>query len=395
MYKLIIMLVLCSLLNANELEVLKDSKKVLRQTEKKIIQKNYESSKNDWISPITISSGLNRSHSFNSESDSLTKSVSIGFSQSIYKSGGIEFTIKNAKDVLNSDLIAWEIENKAILETIYETLLEIKKVKLQIEQSEYSLKNKEIELILKKIQYEAGNADITELNDAIMSKNTQYKENISLKNSLKDKEYELSKYTNLKYNQIDLIDFKIIDKNEFLKNNLNIKYENSKVKVLDSSYKKLKSSYLPQLSVGTNYSYSRNENLQSDTQSTSKNGSISLNLSMPIYDINKSSTVEKSRLELLKQKIALNDIKDETLYEYEQILTQIDTYEQQSKIIKENLNLYDELINANRNSNESGMSSDYDLEILENTKKINEYDLTINNIDIKLQYSKLYFKTKV
>ena len=395
MYKLIIMLVLCSLLNANELEVLKDSKKVLRQTEKKIIQKNYESSKNGWISPITISSGLNRSHSFNSESDSLTKSVSIGFSQSIYKSGGIEFTIKNAKDVLNSDLIAWEIENKAILETIYETLLEIKKVKLQIEQSEYSLKNKEIELILKKIQYEAGNADITELNDAIMSKNTQYKENISLKNSLKDKEYELSKYTNLKYNQIDLIDFKIIDKNKFLKNNLNIKYENSKVKVLDSSYKKLKSSYLPQLSVGTNYSYSRNENLQSDTQSTSKNGSISLNLSMPIYDINKSSTVEKSRLELLKQKIALNDIKDETLYEYEQILTQIDTYEQQSKIIKENLNLYDELINANRNSNESGMSSDYDLEILENTKKINEYDLTINNIDIKLQYSKLYFKTKV
>eukprot|EP01028_Stygiella_incarcerata_P001565 TRINITY_DN1278_c0_g1_i3.p1 TRINITY_DN1278_c0_g1~~TRINITY_DN1278_c0_g1_i3.p1 ORF type:complete len:389 (-),score=-53.24 TRINITY_DN1278_c0_g1_i3:16-1182(-) len=354
------MLVLCSLLNANELEVLKDSKKVLRQTEKKIIQKNYESSKNDWIAPITISSGLNRSHSFNSESDSLTKSVSIGFSQSIYKSGGIEFTIKNAKDVLNSDLIAWEIENKAILETIYETLLEIKKVKLQIEQSEYSLKNKEIELILKKIQYEAGNADITELNDAIMSKNTQYKENISLINSLKDKEYELSKYTNLKYNQIDLIDFKIIDKNKFLKNNLNIKYENSKVKVLDSSYKKLKSSYLPQLSVGTNYSYSRNENLQSDTQSTSKNGSISLNLSMPIYDINKSSTVEKSRLELLKQKIALNDIKDETLYEYEQILTQIDTYEQQSKIIKENLNLYDELINANRNSNESGMSSDYD-----------------------------------
>ena len=395
MYKLIIMLVLCSLLNANELEVLKDSKKVLRQTEKKIIQKNYESSKNDWISPITISSGLNRSHSFNSENDSLTKSVSIGFSQSIYKSGGIEFTIMNAKDVLNSDLIAWEIENKAILETIYETLLEIKKVKLQIEQSEYSLKNKEIELILKKIQYEAGNADITELNDTIMSKNTQYKENISLKNSLKDKEYELSKYTNLKYNQIDLIDFKIIDKDKFLKNNLNIKYENSKVKVLDSSYKKLKSSYLPQLSVGTNYSYSRNENLQSDTQSSSKNGSISLNLSMPIYDINKSSTVEKSRLELLKQKIALNDKKDETLYEYEQILTQIDTYEQQSKIIKENLNLYDELINANRNSNESGMSSDYDLEILENTKKINEYDLTINNIDIKLQYSKLYFKTKV
>lgn len=40
------------------------------------------------------------------------------------------------------------------------------------------------------------------------------------------------------------------------------------------------------------------------------------------------------------------------------------------------------------------MTSVYDLDILRNTKQINEYDLIINDINIKLQYSKLYFKIK-
>ena len=73
------------------------------------------------------------------------KEVSTGklFTQSVYESGGIEFGIKYAKDELNSETIAWENKNVEILQTIYETLLTIKKLKLQIEQSDYSLKNKD------------------------------------------------------------------------------------------------------------------------------------------------------------------------------------------------------------------------------------------------------------
>ena len=49
---------------------------------------------------------------------------------------------------------------------------------------------------------------------------------------------------------------------------------------------------------------------------------------------------------------------------------------------------------VNKSSNSAGMTADYDLEVLQNTQKINEYDLKINDINKKLQYSKLYFKTK-
>ncbi len=394
MKRIIIPSLFCSLIFANELDILQKDKKELRQIEKEVIQKKYEGAKDDWIGTINLSSGLTRSHSFSKDNDSFNKSISIGFTQSVYESGGIEFGIKYANDELKSETIAWENENIAIIQTIYETLLSIEKLKLQIEQSDYLLKNKDIELILKKIQYEAGRVDIIELNNAIMSKNNQQKENISLKNSLKDKEYELSKYTSFKSNEIEIIDFKIIDKEKFLKDNLNIRYENSRVELLDTSYKQLKSSYLPKVSLNTNAGYSDNGDLSRDTNEENKNGSVGLNMTMPLFDITKDAKIEKSKLEVLKQKVNVTDIQNELVYEYEQILAQINTYEEYEKITKNNLKLYDDLLMVNQSSNSAGMTSDFDLEILQNTKKINEYDLEINDINKKLQYSKLYFKTK-
>ena len=395
MKKIIIPSLLCSLLLANELDILQKDKKELRQIEKEVIQKKYEGAKDDWIGTINLNSGLTRNHSFSKDNDSFSKSISIGFTQSVYESGGIEFGIKLANDELTSEIIAWENANVAILQTIYETLLNIKKLKLQIEQSDYTLKNKDIELIIKRIQYEAGKVDIIDLNNAIMSKNNQQKENISLKNSLKDKEYELSKYTSLKSNEIEIIDFKIINKDKFLRDNLNIKYENSKVELLDTSYKQLKSTYLPKVSLSTSAGYSNNENLTTNaTGDDERNGSIGLNMSMPLFDITKDAKLEKSKLEVLKQKVNVTDIKNELVYEYEQILAQINTYDEYEKTIDSNLKLYDDLIMVNKSSNSAGMTSDYDLEVLQNTKIINEYDFQINDINKKLQYSKLYFKTK-
>jgi hypothetical protein len=204
------------MLFSNEIDILQKDKKEYREIEKKIIEKEFDSNKNDWIGKINLNSSLSKERDFTeNESDDMARSVGLSYSQSIFESGGIEYSIQYAKEQLKSDMLAWENQNIALIQAIYETLLSIEKLKLQIEQSDYSLKNKNIELILKKIQYEAGKVDIIDLNNAIMSKNNQQKENISLKNSLKDKEYELSKYTTLKSNEIKLIDFKIVDKEKF------------------------------------------------------------------------------------------------------------------------------------------------------------------------------------
>ncbi|XPV68014.1 MAG: TolC family protein [Halarcobacter sp.] len=395
MKKLIILPFLCSLIFANDLNLLNKDKKELREVEKKIIQEDYKSLKNSWISPLNLNSGLSRTHSFSDKNDQFSKSVSIGFTQSIYESGGIEFTIEYANEKYKSDLLSWENDNSTLLEKIYETLLQIKKLNIQLEQNEYQLKNKNIELVLKKIQYENGKSDITELNDAIMAKNIQYKTNVDLKNSIKEAKLNLEKYTNLKYEQINLIDFEKIKKDDYLKKNINLLYEKSLVDLANINYKKDKTDYLPKVNLSTNLAYSNNDNLVNNIQSDNSNGSISLNLSVPIYDINKKSNLEKSKLEVLKQKLNLSDIKTQVSNKYEEAITRIDTYENYNKIINENIKLYDDLIQVNEASNSAGMSSGYDLEILKNTKKINQYDLSINDINIQLEYAKLYFNTKV
>jgi outer membrane protein TolC len=372
------------------MELLQKDKKELRQIEKEVIEKKYEGAKDEWIGTINLNSSIGKNRDFTeNENSDMTRSVELSFSQSIYESGGIEYSIQYARQQLKSDLIAWENANIAIFQTIYETLLSIKKLKLQIEQSDYALKNKNIELILKKIQYEAGKVDIIDLNNAVMSKNNQQKENISLRNSLKDKEYELSKYTSLKSNEIKIIDFKIVDKEKFLRDNLNIRYENSKVELLDTAHNQLKSSYLPKVSLNTSTKYSNDENKENN-----ESGTIGLSASMPLFDITKDAKLEKSKLEVLKQKVNVTDMQNELVYEYEQILAQINTYDEYEKTISDNLKLYEDLIMVNKSSNAAGMTADYDLEVLQNTQKVNEYDLQINDINKKLQYTKLYFKTK-
>ena len=394
MKKIVFLASLCSFVFANNLEILNENRQELQELEKSIIEKEYESSKDSWISPLNLDAGITRSHSFSDENDQFTKSVSIGFSQSIYKSGGIEFTIKYANDKLKADLLSWENNNNELYQKVYEIILSMSKLNFEIEQSRYALKNKEIELILKKIEYEAGKTDIIELNNAIMTKNAAYKSNVNLENSLKEQKYELSKYTNLEYEQIEILDFQVLNKDDFLNKNIEIMYQESLVNVLKSSYEKLKSSYLPNLSISTSVSHSNNEDLITDETTENNSGKIALNFSMPLYDFNKQSTVSKSKIEHLKQKVSIETIKNEISRDFDVALSKVNTYQTYNKITQENLKLYDDLISVNAISNQAGMSSNYDLEILQNTQKINQYDIAINNINIQQEYVKLYFKTK-
>jgi outer membrane protein TolC len=399
--KLFIFLLTFTYLFANEdgLKLLKDDKKEYRKLDKESILKKYDYSKNSWIGTINLDASVSTTHPFDkSKDDNYSKQASIGFTQSLFESGGIWSKIDNAKSTFDYDLLSWENENSELLLSIYSTLLEIKKLKYQQFQNRIKYENKDIELIIKKIQYEAGKSDIIELNNAVMSKNIAYRDVISVENSLKQKELELAKYTDLKYENIEILDFKPISKEDFLEKNFSLLKEDARVAILNSSYKIDRSKYLPKLTLNANARYSNTKddfnNMLSDTRKEDSQSTASLNFSMPLFDYNMSSKLQESKIEVLKQQTYLNDLKSDMESDFEQILTKIDTYEKISKSIDDNIKLYEDLIKANRVSNQAGMTASYDLEILENSKKINEYDLLINDINILQEYSKLYFKIR-
>lgn len=401
MRKLFIFLLTFTYLFANEdgLKLLKDDKKEYRKLDKESILKKYDYSKNSWIGTINLDASVSTTHPFDkSKDDNYSKQASIGFTQSLFESGGIWSKIDNAKSTFDYDLLSWENENSELLLSIYSTLLEIKKLKYQQFQNRIKYENKDIELIIKKIQYEAGKSDIIELNNAVMSKNIAYRDVISVENSLKQKELELAKYTDLKYENIEILDFKPISKEDFLEKNFSLLKEDARVAILNSSYKIDRSKYLPKLTLNANARYSNTKDdfnkMLSDTRKEDSQSTASLNFSMPLFDYNMSSKLQESKIEVLKQQTYLNDLKSDMESDFEQILTKIDTYEKISKSIDDNIKLYEDLIKANIVSNQAGMTASYDLEILENSKKINEYDLLINDINILQEYSKLYFKIR-
>ena len=150
-------------LNANEkdLQIIQKDKKEYRLLDKESIQTRQQSQKYDWISPIDLSGNIGRNHSFSDENsrnlnNKNTKSASIGFTQSIFESGGIGFKMDYADNRFKYEMLSWENQNSQLIYTIYNTLLDIKKLKLEINQNDYRIVNKDIELIIKKIQYEAG-----------------------------------------------------------------------------------------------------------------------------------------------------------------------------------------------------------------------------------------------
>ncbi len=400
MKKLVICSLFCSfaLANPNSLEILQKDKKEFQELDKKSIETKYQNLKNSWIGTVKFSSGLSYSHPFSKDDDRYGKSAKISFSQNIFESGGIELQIQYAKDKFNYDMLSWDNKNQQYLQNIYNILLEISKLNFQLDQAKYRGLNKEIEEIIKTIQYEAGRADIIELNNAIMSKNTVKKEIISLENSIKEQEFELAKYTELKYQEIEIEDFSTINKEEFLDKNLTILQEEAKAIMLNTSYKQTKTDYLPKIYFSTGLDYSNNNDTFSraikDTNKDYAGASASIGLEMPLYDYNKTTKLEEAKLEVLKQKALINDVKNEESYDFYELLTKIDTYKKHNSTINENIDLYEELIKTNEISNQSGMTSAYDLEILKNSQEINYYDLKINDISIMQTYAKLYFKIK-
>lgn len=405
MKKILIYSIFCSfaLANQNNLQLIQKDKKEYQELDMKSIQTKYENLKSSWIGTVGFSSSISRYHSFGEKTQSnidrkFSKKAAISFKQSIFESGGIELQIEYAKDKFNYDMLAWENKNQQYLQNIYNILLEINKVNLQIDQAKYRGLNKEIEEIIKRIQYEAGKTDIIELNNAIMNKNLIKKEIISLENLLKEQEYELAKYTDLKYQEIEILDFSLILKDDFMSKNLNILQEQAKVSMLKTDYEKQKTDYLPKIYFSTGLDYSNSGDTFSttlkDTNKDDAGGNVALGFEMPLYDYNKSTKLEEAKLEVLKQKAFVNDVKNEESNNFETLLTKIDTYKKHIKTIEDNIKLYDELIKANEISNQAGMTSMYDLDILRNTKEINLYDLKINDISILQQYVKLHFQTR-
>lgn len=374
-----------------EISLLSPEKQSYYEYQQQHIDSGYQKLRYDWLSPINLKASTVYEKSASTGSRDTRHNLSAGIAQDLFRSGGITYAINYASAKKETDTIALERDIAGTHQQIINAVLNYRKNALALEQSELKLKNTKIEIFLKRKQYEAGDIDITLLNNALMNQSSELKNNTSVRYTLAQQKFEAAKLSDHSVDAIVLPTFTLTPKEEFLEEGWNIRYTRALSQSSAQQYGQIKSSYLPKLTLIADTGLQR---LASSAFSSADNSGsfydMGLQLSMPLA-YNASATVQEAQSLYLKQQAESADTKRQMDGRYDQSIAQIESYQNVIAITKENLNYYDELIDATKAAVNAGYKAGYDLQTLQNTRSIEELEIQINEINIQIELSTLHY----
>lgn len=392
-HKFYIFLLFCALLNAQESELLSQEKQKLLDEQQKEYEAASQKLKYNWIAPLNLGASYSYDKSANDASSDMKK-VGASITQDIYRSGGIESQMAYANEYKSVNGIKLKKDIASLNLELYTAILNYKKIESELEQSSLKLKNHDIEIFIKQKLYEAGKSDITELNNALMSRIAQQKTHTTLEYNLKKQRIETAKISDIDPSGFEVGSFELVEEDAYVKNSLDILYDNAQSKLYAHLYDITKSSYLPSASINTQAGYMDYTPRGSSFSYGYDGGYYSAGVSVNIpLTYNASYAKEEARASYLKQLHTTNDDIRAKAALYKQTKELIQSYKNHIAITQKNINFYDEMISVLEAEVQSGTKSKYDLDTLKNTRAIEEYTIKINELDIETELSKLYFAT--
>ncbi|OYZ67263.1 MAG: hypothetical protein B7Y17_00060 [Sulfuricurvum sp. 24-42-5] len=377
---------------ADDASLLSPEKQTYFQQQQHQIDATYEKLRYDWLSPINLNASSIYEKSASFWAKHTRKNLSAGIAQDLFRSGGITYAIDYAHAKKESDSLALGKEIAGISQQLMNAVLTYRKNEIARKQSDLKLKNAQIEIFLKRKQYEAGDIDITFLNNALMNQSNELKNNTSLRYALEQQKFEAAKLTDLPINSLSIPLYTLTQKETFLEQGWDIRYANALAGSAAQQYGQVKSSYLPKLTLIADIGYQ-----QVDTQSAPSSGyrgnfyDAGLQLSMPLA-YNASATSQEAQAAYLKQQAQSADAKRQMNALYDQTVALVESYKQTIAITQNNLNYYDELLGATKAAVNAGYKAGYDLQTLQNTRAIEELEIQINEINIQIQLSQLHYQ---
>lgn len=371
-------------LYASQSTLLRENKRDIIREKKSEIEANAKKIKYDSIAPLNLSSSYSKS----SMQDEAVSDSSLSINQDIFRSGAILYRIEYADIKRESSLSSLALENSSLYASLFTALLEYKKLQLLLKQNHFTLLNSEIEVFLKTQQYQAGSVDITELNRALREKNTALKAELLAKQALVEKEIELAKLSDVEISTIEIPHFSLILEEEYQEGNYNRRVASLNKGVSNKEYQMTKSSYLPTVSINGAYGYLDNPN----TNFSDDYYSVGATLSMPLY-YNRAETLQESRAIYLQSALNIQESEIEADALYKAGVSKIKNYKAYKLVTQDNINLYTKLIDITQKALNAGIKTGYDLQTLQNTKKNDELELQISDINIQIELAKLIFAT--
>jgi outer membrane protein TolC len=384
-------IVFTSLLYSSDTSLLSPQKQSYYEQQQNQINAGYEKLRTDWISPLNLKGSTLYEKSASMGTRDVRQNLSVGVAQDIFRSGGIEYSIGVAQTKKTADTIAMDKEIAGLNQQLVTAILNYQKNALLLQQSEIRLKNDKIEIFLKRKQYEAGDIDITLLNNALMTQSGELKTNTAIRFSLAQQRLETRKLTDRPIETFVLPTYTLTTQEKFIEEGWSVQYANALTQSTAQQYGQLKTSYLPKVTFIADAGLQRLDGQNNSLMNYSGNSyDAGLQLSMPIA-YNSSDALQEAQAITLKQRASIADTKRQMVGIYEQSLSHIQSYQRLVTITDETLKFYGELISATKAAVDAGYKAGYDLQTLQNTRSIEELEIQINTINIQIELATLHF----
>jgi outer membrane protein TolC len=373
---------------ANE-TILSPLKQQILKYDKQKSEEDAAKLRDTWVSPIILT--FRRSWSDQYDRDQLSTNYSASIEQPIFKSGGIYYGIKYAGATrLFSNLSIEEQERKLIKEAM-SLRLQLEQNGFQLKAQELRLANARIDVEVKEQHYMAGEVDSTFLNQAILTKNQSALALLDLEKVRANLLRSFKVLSDKDPFSTPIPEFTLLSKENFLHTNVTIAKVKAEAQKESYSYKMIRSTYLPSISVFGSLNHYKSEG-QFFGNGEGDYHTYGVTASMPL-NINAFNDMTSAKLASLK---AASQVQDEQIAQmalYENILANIKTIEAKLELTTEDLALYDRLLSDTKALVGVGEKTMYDQQTLENSVAVKALELKILSIDKQLELLNLYEKS--
>jgi outer membrane protein TolC len=346
---------------------------------------NADKLKNDWINSVTISYTKSRSNSTGKYLDSETSQISL--SQPIFRSGGIYYAIKYADAVREYSNISIDLQEKELISSVMEVIYNLKKIDLQIKKQKLLLDNSNIEVLKKEELFKEGLLDSSELDSAILNRNSTQTTLYSLMEQKDELIKSFKNLSDMEYTKVSINGLKTPTLNEYMDNLLLMQ---QKADVEQKEYLKNMQISNQLVTLSLEARYTKNYAKASSPLINDDSKYYGATISMPILDINALKKIELKKLDLIKSKLELAQVKRELKESYEAVMRKLENVNKKIDLSKKDYQLYINLLEDIKDKYSVGLVTKYDVNTLNNSKIVKEIDKNIYYIDKQILLLSLY-----
>ena len=358
--------------------------KIYKLSKEKIKEDSSKLSK-DWINPIMYQYSYKKSDKVIQGNEiGVSKNSMLSINQPIFRSGGIYYAIKYASSLEKSCNLSLDIQKKQLIAQALNTVLNIKKLDLQISQQQNLLQNANIDLKIKKESIFNGLLDISFLNNALLIKNKNELALLNLQFNKDNLINNLKNISHLPYDEIKLPKLKLLTKEEFQINNLNLQKNSYDINNKDYLSGITNAKYLPVVSLNYNKTLNHITNKDVDV--------YGFDVSIPI-DFKGFADSSSSKIAYLKAKeeLKLTKYKEMTFLNTKLLL--IKNIDKKIALTLQNIKAYNILLKQTREYLSAGLKTKNDVQVLKNSR--NNEKLNIDIFDIEKQSELLQLYTRI